>query len=324
VVGGGDNVVRVLDASNGAAAPPRPAGHQAAVRGVAISADGQTVATVGQDSTVRLWRTATGEPLRRFPSDEAKDLAGCAFSPTAAVLATWENRAVPTWPGGLSLWDAERVEERHRIELANGHVREAVFSPDGKTLAAACTNNHARLWNVATGKLVKEIAHDSPVNAAALTPDGKVLATIDAHLRIRLWDVGTGKQGRLFEGNTDTFRICGFTPDGKTLITDSPLKRVFALWEVATGALRQRQEYRSNSVQGAALSPSGKVLATGGFDGVIRLWALPGGKELRRLEGHSAAAVSLAFSRDGRRLVSGSWDTTALIWDVSDLRGVKE
>jgi RNA polymerase sigma factor (sigma-70 family) len=315
-VAGGGNFVHLLDARTGKESPSRPAAHREAVRGVAFSADGKTLATVSRDETVRLWRAATGEPLRHFRNDDARDLSGCAFSPTAAILATWENRPVPAYPGGLSLWDADRGKELRRIALEKGHVREAAFTPDGKTLAAACTDNRARLWEVSTGRLLREFEHDSAVHAGALSPDGKVLATIDSHVRIRLWDVALGKPVRVFKANTETYRICGFTPDGKTLVTDGPARRVWAIWEVATGALRQRLETPGKGFHGVALSPNGKVLASVGFDGVIRLLAVPGGKELHRLQGHGTGVTALAFSPDGRRLASASWDTTALVWDV--------
>src|SRR5262249_2128502 len=78
---------------------------------------------------------------------------------------------------------------------------------------------------------------------------------------------------------------------------------------------------------GLALSPDGKMLATGGSDGVIHLWEMATGKERRRLRGHESGAApgggffaqgvsALAFSGDGWALFSGGGDTTALRWDV--------
>jgi hypothetical protein len=68
-----------------------------------------------------------------------------------------------------------------------------------------------------------------------------------------------------------------------------------------------------------AVSPDGRVLATGGSEGTVGLWELATGKELRKLKGHDGPVLAVAFSADGRRLLSGSRDTTALIWDTADL-----
>ena len=72
-------------------------------------------------------------------------------------------------------------------------------------------------------------------------------------------------------------------------------------------------------VQSLAVSPDGKLLASGGTDGIISLWQAETGELVRRLEGHSeqiSEAGGLAFSPSGKLLVSGSYDDTARVWDV--------
>jgi hypothetical protein len=66
-----------------------------------------------------------------------------------------------------------------------------------------------------------------------------------------------------------------------------------------------------------ALSPNGRLLATGGMDNVIHLWQMATGREIGRLLGHDGDIQSLCFSADGKRIASGSADNCALIWDVS-------
>jgi WD40 repeat protein len=68
----------------------------------------------------------------------------------------------------------------------------------------------------------------------------------------------------------------------------------------------------------AVFSRDGKVLITGGADGVIRLWEVPTGKPLRQLEGHQGWVRCLALSPDGKTLASGGgwWDFSLRLWDV--------
>src|SRR5205823_2034772 len=84
------------------------------------------------------------------------------------------------------------------------HGQGAVFSPDGRYVASTRrvesepagardeADLSARLWEVASGRLVALLRHGEPVGAVAFRPDGKVLLT-QGGKAIRFWDVPEGK-----------------------------------------------------------------------------------------------------------------------------------
>ncbi|KJA27642.1 hypothetical protein HYPSUDRAFT_197834 [Hypholoma sublateritium FD-334 SS-4] len=66
-----------------------------------------------------------------------------------------------------------------------------------------------------------------------------------------------------------------------------------------------------------ALSPDGKRIASGSYDGTVQIWDLETGEQVGKpLRGHTDQITSVAFSSDGRRVVSGSDDKTLRIWDL--------
>src|SRR5207245_8038369 len=71
-------------------------------------------------------------------------------------------------------------------------------------------------------------------------------------------------------------------------------------------------------VYSVAFSPDGKVLATAGFDNVVKLWEFPSLKPLRSLTGHTGAVYCVAFSPDGKTLATSSLDKTIRLWNAAD------
>ncbi|KAG9701781.1 WD40 repeat-like protein, partial [Aureobasidium melanogenum] len=83
-------------------------------------------------------------------------------------------------------------------------------------------------------------------------------------------------------------------------------------------------------VNHVTFSPDGTLLASAGFDNLIKLWNAADGTFLFTLKGHVGPVYQVAFSADSRLLVSGSKDTTLKVWDVKtgklkeDLPGHKD
>ncbi|MFD7778849.1 WD40 repeat domain-containing protein [Streptomyces sp. NPDC059753] len=67
-------------------------------------------------------------------------------------------------------------------------VYDVAFSPDGSLLATAGQDGSLRLWDPATGLMVREpLDHSDSVMAVAFSPDGSLLATGSADGAVRLY-----------------------------------------------------------------------------------------------------------------------------------------
>ena len=187
------------------------------------------------------------------------------------------------------------------------------FSPDGKTVAAACQDKTVYLFNVDTAELRTLRGHEDQVFSVSFSVDGRKLATGDLSGQVRLWNLAS-RTVRKLDGHNRAVLHLAFSPDGKSLAT-AGLDPEVRLWKVTTGALVQQIKVGRGGVRSVAFHPKGTSLATAGLDAKVHIWDLANGKELHALTGHKGAVTALAYSPDGLRLASGSHDQTIRLWD---------
>ena len=137
--------------------------HPKWIRQMAVSADGQRVATVCDDMAARLWDAGGGELLHQLtghavttPYNLPSKLYSCAFSPSGQQLATADQL------GYIILWDVLRgtqLSDLHGPNFfthdTNGHgyggIRGVAFSPDGAQIVA-CGNQAGDTSQIAGSK----------------------------------------------------------------------------------------------------------------------------------------------------------------------------
>ncbi|MFB2917471.1 NB-ARC domain-containing protein [Aerosakkonema funiforme] len=77
-------------------------------------------------------------------------------------------------------------------------------------------------------------------------------------------------------------------------------------------------------IMSVAITPDGKLLASGDVDGEIRLWQVASGQLIYTHHAHADWVFSVAFSPDGKTLASASADQTIKLWDISDLDNIQQ
>jgi WD40 repeat protein len=114
-------------------------------------------------------------------------------------------------------------------------VWSVAFSPDGRLLASGSEDHTIKLWEVASGSLVRTLSgHTDHVFSVAFSPDGRLLASGAAwpDNTIKLWEVATGSFVRTLTGHTNSVYSVAFSPDGRLLASGSEDKTI-RLWDIS-------------------------------------------------------------------------------------------
>src|SRR5262249_35316313 len=127
-----------------------------------------------------------------------------------ADLRNWE------W-GYLNRWFRGTQYTNLDFRTTATEAWSAAFSPDGKQLAAALRSGSVKIWDVATGQLVRNLYSDSWPASATYSSDGRLLASAEMDGSIKIWDPASGKLVRTLRGHKAGAQEARFSPDGRFL-----------------------------------------------------------------------------------------------------------
>ena len=128
------------------------------------------------------------------------------------------------------------------------------------------------VWEVATGKHIVTLENDWIVSGVAFSPDGKYLAT-SVGKTVTLWCTKTWQS--LVTLDTVRVESLTFSPSGTRLaIGGTWPENSIQLWDVKTAQRIAEFSGHKSDVEVVAFSPDNRLLASGGFDGVIYLWEM--------------------------------------------------
>jgi WD40 repeat protein len=183
-------------------------------------------------------------------------------------------------------------------------VNHPAWHPDGRTLATCCDDRLIRLWDVASGRLLRVLeGHKTLGINCAFNRTGDRLLSNDWHGVLRVWEPSSGRQ------------LLSFPASGYAHLRVSPDDRVSALHAADPTKLQLLRlhpglEYRIIDVRSSTSSrgidhtaspkvhPGGRLLAAMALDGSVVLVDLSAGREVATLPISGGEAIALgAFRR---------------------------
>ncbi len=343
----------VLNAATGRSIARHTSAHASPIAAMAFSGDGARLATADAEGTIKIWAdveklgSKSAALLKLKGHQGAINTVGFSSDNKRLVTASADKTA--------RVWDLDNAGAAIRpLEgLSNGSSFAIGFSPDGQLIAAA-NGRSVRLWDAATGRLVRELSPggEGGVASVAFSPsDNRLLAVGyggDAKVSyVALWDIDAGTERARLTGATDlpNFPVdedtgpvgaLAFSPDGKYLVAGFGVKNYFRsavypnplkVWEVATRRLIRRLNGHTNFCVSLDFSRDGSLLASGSHDGTAIIWLTATWKAMHTLRNPDHASLysqtgrgqveDVAFAPDGKTLALASREGNVQFWDVA-------
>lgn len=242
-------------------------GHTGAVNTLAITHNGQTLASGSTDQTIKLWNIATGREIATLNKHQSA-VRIVKFSYDDKILASAGDDK------NIILWELQRRTSLQIIPAHTASIRTLAFNPDASLLASGSDDSTIKIWRIGQTQPIHTLnGHNQPVTAVAFNRDGQILASAGHDKTIKFWNVNTGQEIRTLTAHQDQVTALTFSPDGMVLATASR-DQTIKLWNVATGAMLKELSADGASVETVMFSADGSMLLSGGNDKTLRIWEL--------------------------------------------------
>ena len=203
----------------------------------AISPDGRTAVSLGQDGSSLLWEIATGKTLVALGSANSTPYFGnwrhaVAFSPDGSCVAIITDLFEST------IYDVKSGKILNRIEQHGSPINSIEFSPDSRHILTLSLDGSAKVWTCislpSNGVPMLTNAHTDIIYQMDIDPAGNTLLTGSYDSTAQIWELQTQLQATKYVQHESEIVAVDLNVDGSRAATLDANGHIH-VWDVATG-----------------------------------------------------------------------------------------
>ncbi|MFL5870004.1 MAG: WD40 repeat domain-containing protein, partial [Solirubrobacterales bacterium] len=294
-----DGTAVVWDASSGTVRATLGREGDPAMVDADISADGQTVVTVG-DGVAREWDVRSQRQIGQPLNDVFRE----GYASSVALSPDGKTALLALQDGSATAYDLATQTPVAFYRGHTGRVLSAEFGAGAHDVVTTGVDGTARVWD--QGPVVGTLPGSETALTSSFSADGDRIAAGLSNGDVAIYDTSSGRLVDSFKASREALRAASFSADGARLVTagDDGVTRV---WNVDTHARIGPPLRQTDLISTAVFDRGATHVLTSSDDGTARLWNLADDTDVAffRSNPHLDHPYSAEYSPDWKKIVVG-------------------
>ena len=194
-----------------------------------LSEDGKLLLLGEDDGLLTIWNVKTGKQVQNFKGHWPRAVFAAALLPDRKRLVSCGD------DNTLMVLDIATGNRLQQMSTGDSIPWTMSSTSDGALAAAGCNDGQIFIWDLAHGRRVATLRHDSPIYSLQFSPDARTLAAGYSDGHVILWNTSTWSASyTLPTTNGASVGALAFSPDSRLLATGNQNGAGF-VWNVADG-----------------------------------------------------------------------------------------